>query len=371
MEKEYRLWLISIARIRKGCISKLMGLYGSAEAVYNLSESEINSLSFLNSNEKEAIILKEAGLAKNYINYIVKDGTRFITPDDEDYPTMLFDIEDAPYGLFCRGKLVDLNNNIQIAMVGARKCTQYGYECAKKLSRDAAKNGVIIVSGMAAGIDSAAHEGALEANMPTVAVLGCGVNVIYPSSNHVLMKKIMETGMVVSEYPVNMKPTKYTFPERNRIISGISHGLTVIEATERSGSLITARKASEQGRDLFAVPGNINSPSSVGANRLIRDGARLVTCAEDITEMYEDALKGIRKKYENISSSNEYSIQNEDTNDMEAAISAQLTSEPMELELLAEATGIKPADLSTTLLVMELSGKVIAYPGGKYSKPIL
>lgn len=370
MEKTYRLWLVAIAKIHRYAISKLLELYGSAEAIFNLSEAEIRSFKFLKDDEKDRLCLKEASLAENYLSYIENNNTRFITPVDEDYPTMLLGITDYPQALFCRGKFIDLNSNIQIAMVGARKCTQYGYECAKTLARNAAKDGAIIVSGMALGIDSASHEGALEANRPTVAVLGCGVNVVYPSSNHALMRHIMETGMVISEYPVNQEANKFTFPDRNRIISGISHSLAVIEASERSGSLITARCAKSQGKDLFAVPGNINSPASSGTNRLIKDGARLITCSEDITSHYEDRLKVIREKFASNTNTNEYLPGDKDNNDIESAISSALTSEPQEIDKLAESTGFDTSDISTALLMMELTGKVMTHPGGKYSKPI-
>lgn len=370
MEKMYRLWLAAIVKIHRHTIKKLLDLYGSAEAVYNLSESEIRALKFLKDEEKDRLCLKESGLANNYLEYIEANGTRFITPIDDDYPTMLFDIDDPPQALFCRGKFIDLNDNILIAMVGARKCTQYGYDCAKALARGVAKDGAVIVSGMALGIDSAAHEGALEAKRPTIAVLGCGVNVTYPASNHNLMKRIMETGMVISEYPVNSEAAKFTFPERNRIISGISHGLAVIEASERSGSLITARCAAKQGKDIFAVPGNINSVSSSGTNRLIKDGAHLITCSEDITALYTDRLSQIKEIFSSSDEKNEYLSDDGYNNDIKSAISQALTSEPQTIDRLSEETGFETADISTTLLVMELTGEVMTHPGGKYSKPI-
>ncbi len=370
MEKMYRLWLTAIAKVHRSALCRMLDLYGSAEAIFNLSEDEIRGFRFLSDDEKDRLCLKESALAKNYLEYIEADGTRFITTMDEDYPTMLFDIDDMPQALFCRGKFVDLNNNILVAMVGARKCTQYGYECARTIARGTAREGAVIVSGMAMGIDSAAHEGALEANRPTVAVLGCGVNVVYPSSNRNLMKRIMETGMVISEYPVNTEPTRFTFPERNRIISGISHGLVVVEAGERSGSLITARRALEQGKDLFAVPGNINNSSSSGTNNLIKEGAQLVTCAADITGRYSQRLEIIKERFDISAPKNEYLTADKDNNDIEAAIAGALTSEPLSIDELSDVTGIPAADISTALLMMELSGNVITYPGGKYSKAI-
>ena len=224
---------------------------------------------------------------------------------------------------------------------------------------------------MATGIDSASHEGALEAGMPTIAVLGCGVNVIYPPNNHMLMKRILETGMVISEYPINTEPTKFSFPERNRLISGISSGVAVIEASNRSGSLITARHAAEQGKDLFAVPGNINSTYSSGTNELIKDGAHLVTCAQDITYFYNSQLEYIRSTGKfTYADSNEYYDTNSDNNDIESAILNTLTSDPVTTEQIAESTGLDVSKISAELLIMELSGKVIAYPNGSYSSSI-
>lgn len=371
MERICRLWLLAIARVSRQTVADIIDEYGSAEAFYNLTDDEIKSIKFISKSEKDRILKKDLDLAENYLDYISKNGTRFLIPEDDDFPKALLNIADSPKGLFCRGKWIDMNRNILVAVVGARKCTQYGYSCAKTISKDIARAGAIIVSGMAMGIDSAAHEGALEVNMPTIAVLGCGVNVVYPPSNHALMKRIMETGMVISEYPVNTEPAKHTFPERNRIISGVSNGVVVVEASERSGSLITARYAMEQDKDLFAVPGNINSTYSKGTNELIKDTAKLITCADDITFYYASQLEQIRKDLEkqNIKR-DEYSLTPDDNNDIEQSIISSLTSEPVSIEQLSEITGIEITDLSTALLVMELSGKVISYPDGKYSSAI-
>ncbi|MBQ6999273.1 MAG: DNA-processing protein DprA [Clostridia bacterium] len=371
MEKVCRLWLIAIAKLRRSAISKLLDLYNSAEAVYNISESEIKSLKFLNDEEKDALCKKELELANKYLEYISKNDTKFITPIDEEFPFALFHIEDPPHGLFCRGKFIDMNENVLIAVVGARKCTQYGHECARIISRNVAKEGAVIVSGMATGIDSAAHEGALEAGMPTIAVLGCGVNIVYPPSNHNLMRRIMETGMVISEYPVNTSASKYTFPDRNRIISGISSGVAVIEAGARSGSLITARCAAEQGKDIYAVPGHINSPSSKGTNELIKDGAHLITCAEDVTFNYSARLEYVKSKFYNKkTAANEYLTNPADNNDIETAIANILTAEPMTIDEISAVTGMDIPQINTALLMMELSGTVMTHPSGKYSKPI-
>lgn len=370
MEKMCRLWLCAIIRLSRGDMRSLLEKFGSAEAVYNLSEDEINNISFLNDDAKKHMCLKDIELAENYFDYISKNNTVFLTPDDEDFPKQLFEIDDCPQGLFCRGKFIDMNNNILIGVVGARKCSQYGYECAKTIARDAAREGAIIVSGMALGVDSAAHEGALAANMPTIAVLGCGVNVTYPSSNRVLMNRIMETGMVMSEYPVNTKTSRYTFPERNRIISGISHSLLIAEAGFRSGSLITANLAVKQKKKLFAVPGNINSEFSKGTNDLIQKGAYLTTCAKDITKNYEEELSIMKKTYKKNNADNEYSYISKDNTDMEKSVLSVLTSVPQTVDDISAKTGLSPQDISTAMLLLELSEDVISHPGGKYSLPI-
>ncbi len=371
MERICRLWLIAIAHITKNDMSALLQKYGSAEAIFNLSDEEIRSISFLTDEEKDCLCLRETDLAENYLEYIANNNTRFLIPDDEDYPHQLFNISNPPHGLFCRGSFVDMNSNILIGVVGARKCSQYGYECAKVISRDAAREGAVIVSGMAVGIDSAAHEGALAAKRPTIAVLGCGVNVIYPSSNHNLMKRIMETGMVISEYPVNTKASRYTFPERNRILSGISDAVMVVEASLRSGSLITARYAQQQDKPIFAVPGNINSNLSKGTNGLLKNGAFVTESAEDITSHFSERLKVIKDSMppEKISQ-NEYSFMSGDNNDNEKLIYSLLSSEPQTVDELSIKSDLPPQIVTTTLLIMELNGRVSSYPGGKYSLSI-
>lgn len=371
MEKICRLWMIAIVHITKNDMSALLEKYGSAEAVFNLSDEEIRSISFLTDEEKDCLCRRETDLAQNYLEYIGNNDTRFLIPDDHDFPHQLFDISHPPHGLFCRGNFVDMNSNILIGVVGARKCSQYGYECARIISRDAAREGAVIVSGMAMGIDSAAHEGALVAKRPTIAVLGCGVNVIYPPSNHNLMKRIIETGMVISEYPVNTKASRYTFPERNRILSGISNAVMVVEASLRSGSLITARYAQQQGKRVFAVPGNINSNLSKGTNGLLKNGAFLTECATDITSHFSERLEVIKESLaiEN-NSQNEYSFISNDNNDNEKLIYSLLTSEPQTVDELSLKSGLPPHIVTTSLLFMELNGRTISYPGAKYSLSI-
>ncbi|HEY3415734.1 MAG TPA: DNA-processing protein DprA, partial [Armatimonadota bacterium] len=210
-------------------------------------------------------------------------GIRMLSLQDADYPPRLRAIPDPPCVLFVKGTLPPPEQGA-IAIVGSRRASLYGRHVAAELATGLVQRGFAIVSGMALGADAAAHEGCLRAGGRTVAVLGCGVDVIYPPEHTELYERIAATGAVVSEFPPGAPPTRTTFPIRNRIISGLSAGVVVVEAPEKSGALITADHALEQGREVFAVPGSVNSVQSRGTHRLLRDGARLVECAEDILE---------------------------------------------------------------------------------------
>lgn len=208
-------------------------------------------------------------------------GASLITLNDTAYPMRLGEIFDPPLVLFQRGSLIDADENA-IAIVGTRRATPYGIRMAERLARDLASRGMTIVSGMAEGIDTAAHRGALAAGGRTIAVLGCGVDVVYPESNRTLMEEIAANGAVLSQFSMGMKPMKGNFPIRNRIISGMSLGTVVVQAPARSGALITAHTAVEQGREVFAVPGEVGAPNAEGPHQLIREGAKLIENAEDI-----------------------------------------------------------------------------------------
>ncbi len=207
-------------------------------------------------------------------------GTALIAADDDRYPPLLRHIYDYPPLLYLKGALE--KNDINVALVGSRRATAQGRFTCDRLSRDLASAGVTVVSGGARGIDSAAHQGALAAGGRTIAVMGCGIDVAYPPENEALFEKIAARGALISEYPLGTLPLPHHFPRRNRIISGMSYGIVVVEAAEKSGSLITARMALEQGRDVFAIPGSIESHSSRGTNSLIKSGARLVQDSDDI-----------------------------------------------------------------------------------------
>jgi DNA processing protein len=229
--------------------------------------------------------------------YIIREKIQFILYNDLCYPEKLKYIYNPPVGLFIKGTVPDLSNSL--AIVGARKASDYGRTVAYKFAYELAARGISIISGMAKGVDSSAHKGALDAKAQTVAVIGSGFKHIYPSCNYNLFNEIITDGCVVTEYMPDIRPFASNFPERNRIISGLAKYVLIVEAGERSGSLITANLALEQGKDVFAVPGNIFSPNSVGTNKLIKEGAKLISNIDDILE--EFCLTNKEKQYHDLS----------------------------------------------------------------------
>ena len=225
-------------------------------------------------------------------------GIRILPFDDPAYPSRLRQLNDAPVVLYCRGILPELNRVPVIGVVGTRQASSYGLRCARTLSAQLCACGAAVISGGAAGIDAAAMESALDAGFPTVGVLGCGVDIVYPKTNAALFSRLLDTGCLLSEYPPETPPHKWRFPRRNRIISGISNGVLVVEAPAKSGALITARMAFDQGRDVFVVPGNIDSPCCTGSNALLSDRALAVNCGWDIVKEYSCLYPGILQKRE-------------------------------------------------------------------------
>ena len=247
-------------------------------------------------SERMAQILSDKSLDRTYdiIKFCENTGTGILTYSSENYPQSLRSLKDPPAVLYYAGNMPDLNNRLCIAAVGTRKMSEYGMRSAYKIAYEVASAGAVIVSGMALGIDAVAAGAAISARGTTVAVLGCGIDVIYPKEHSRLYNAICERGAVLSEYPPSTEPHGYNFPVRNRIISGLSQGTVVIDAGIKSGALITARTAILQGRDVYAVPSNIDSENSSGTNSLIRDGAQAVLCGYDIvknyTYLFPDAL---------------------------------------------------------------------------------
>lgn len=280
-------------------------------------------------------------------------GAAVVTMADKDYPKNLLNIYDPPPYLYVKGQLRE--DERSIAVVGSRFASPYGKIATEGISRDLAKKGYAVISGMARGIDTAAHKGALSAGGRTIAVLGSGIDVVYPPENKGLYEEICQAGAVISELPMGTGPLSENFPARNRIISGISLGVVIVEATLKSGSLITATCAAEQGRDVFAVPGNINSKGSKGTNKLIKDGAKLVEDVSDILEEIAPA-SAAPKITANLTK--------------EEALIMEALTEPIQIDDIAGMSGMNIRSISAILLNLELSGMVRQLPGMVFVKNI-
>jgi DNA processing protein len=278
-------------------------------------------------------------------------GLRFLARSDPAFPPSLRAIHDPPPGLFLRGEArPELLSRPGVAVVGARACSAYGRQVARALGRDLAAGGLVVVSGLARGIDAEAHRGALEAAGATVAVLGCGIDRDYPAAHRELARQIAATGLVVAEYAPGVGPAPWRFPARNRIVAGLCAATVVVEARERSGALITADFALEEGREVFAVPGEITSALSAGTNALLRLGATPLTCAEDVLESYGLALPAAAALT---------------LGETATAVLERIRDGAADADELARATGLPAGELAVALTELELAGAV-REDGGVY-----
>ncbi|HML20786.1 MAG TPA: DNA-processing protein DprA [Aggregatilinea sp.] len=284
-------------------------------------------------------------------------GAAALTLDDADYPALLRELPDAPPVLYIKGIVLDMDR-WAVAFVGTRRATVYGRDVTRELIEPLVHAGITIVSGLALGIDAAAHKAALDAGGRTLAVLGCGIDMVYPPEHRHLAAEIVQNGALVTEFPPGTQPEGKNFPVRNRTISGLSLGVVVVEAPESSGALLTADIAAEQGRDVFAVPGNITARTSRGTNRLIQSGAKLVNCAEDIM----DELNLTRSAVEVSTTVREIAPADE----TEQALLAYLDSEPVHIDDLCQRTGLPITRVSSALALMELKGMVSRQEGMSY-----
>lgn len=297
-------------------------------------------------------------LEKQELDRLAQKGYGVVTMSDPDYPPLLLQIPDPPPILYVHGAIE--NTSRTVAVVGSRNATRYGITITRRLCADLARLGMIVVSGMARGIDTAAHVGALNGKGKTVAVLGSGLECVYPSENRKLFDQIAENGAVVSEFPLLTEPEPYNFPRRNRIISGMSLGVVIVEATKRSGSLITARLAAEQNREVFAVPGSVQSFKSTGTHTLIKQGAKLVEHANDILEEFSHVLATgpDTDRPETHAPEPEPALPSE-----EALVLDALDVYPVHIDELVRKTGMAAGTLSGILIKLEIKGMVKQSPG--------
>lgn len=287
MDTVYWIWLSLCCGEGNNSGSVLLDKYEDPKAIYNLEKEEIENTSGVSERAKAAICRKDISEAERIFEHCQRENIGIMTLDSPVYPERLKRIYAKPLVLYYRGRIPDIDDNLLIACVGMRKCSENGIKIAYRLGAELSAGGAVVVSGMARGIDGACARGALSANGRTIAVLGSGIDVIYPPEHKDLYNRIIKNGAVITEYAPGAAPEGHHFPTRNRIISGLCQGTCVIEADAKSGALITAEKAEIQGRDVFAFPGNVLDPKSEGTNRLIKNGATLVRGAIDILKEYQ------------------------------------------------------------------------------------
>lgn len=396
----YWIWLSEALGQGEKTLELISYYNWNAEEIYKASVRDIFSLGIYTLQKVKKFKAYPLEKAEKSFNDAVSTGIKIITPQSEFFPKQLKKIDNAPLVLYLRGDESVLKNELSISVVGAREASDYGCAVAKALSSALAAKGFTIVSGGARGIDSEAHFGALEEGGKTVCVMGCGLNANYLAEMNPMREKIAENGVVISEYPPKSPASRTTFPVRNRIISALTLGTIVVEAGERSGSLITARLALEQGKDVFAVPGDLVHSSFLGTNRLIRDGAIPVFSPNDILEEYyseyydkivdktrfpDDEIIRRAQKYllkpkqesaEKISAN-----VNENKEKREAVkrevpdylteeakkIYAVLTNEPTHVDLLSEQSGLTVAQTLSALTELEVYSLVTALSGRRYT----
>lgn len=282
MEEYYMMWLSRIPSIGVRKALLLLEHFGTAEAIWKACLSELKEAKGVGSFCCQAVQnAKDEAQLEQWIKELEQKRIRFVSIKDREYPFLLKEIYDPPVGFYMRGFLPD-DNIDKVSIVGARKCSRYGASVAYKLAGDLAKANIVIVSGMATGIDGIAHKGALDNGGQTIAVLGTGVDICYPLEHRELMERIIQNGCVISEYPPQTQVHSKNFPKRNRIISGLSPMTIVVEAGKRSGTLITADQALDNGREVYVVPGNVTSALSEGTNNLIKQGCPIITEYEDV-----------------------------------------------------------------------------------------
>jgi len=337
-----------IDKIGPARMKKLINFFGNPEIAWKANWTDLKQAGLEESVIESLIQQRDTFDPEKEFQKLEQLGIKIITLDNDEYPPSLKEIYNPPFALYVKGSI--RSENINIAIVGSRKVTPYGKQVTQALARNLAEAGLTIVSGMATGIDTIAHTESLKAGKETIAVLGNGLDTqnIYPPTNRRLAEEISASGAIISEYPIGTPPLRHHFPSRNRIISGLSVGVIVTEATEESGALITAKHAIDQNKEIFAVPGSIFSESSVGTNNLIKSGACPITSAREILEELNltfatDFIKNRKIVPESAE---------------EKIILDNLSKEPIHIDKLAEKTNLSTPKITATLTLMEMKGKV-------------
>ncbi|MGQ9546083.1 MAG: DNA-processing protein DprA [Dehalococcoidia bacterium] len=352
-ELKYWVGFSQIPGIGRVRVAQLMEHFGSLENAWKAPEGKLRQAG-LDSRSVDALVMLRPRISLDAeMEKLERYRVRVLTCDGPDYPSRLKEIYDYPPVLYVRGSL-PADEEPCLAIVGTRRPTIYGRQVTEEIVADLAGSGVTIVSGLARGIDSIAHRAALDAGAKTIAVFASGLDIFYPGENAKLAQEIMEHGALVSEYPLGVRPKADNFPLRNRIMSGLSLGVLVVEAGERSGALITAHQAVEQNREVFAIPGSILSPASQGTNRLIQEGAKLVRNYADILQELNLAIVVQQPEIKGFSLAEQSGIEGS----AESAILKQLGTEPSHIDEICRRSGLSMPEVSSTLAMLELKGIV-------------
>jgi len=333
----------------------LLDYFGDVERAWHASAEELRRAGLDRRSLKNMLATRTALDLDRELERIAAVGAQVLTWESSGYPRLLREIHDPPPLLYVKGTLTE-EDSWAVAVVGTRRASTYGREVTRRLTKALARSGITIVSGLARGIDGQAHQAALEAGGRTIAVLGCGIDLIYPPEHRKLTQQIIAQGALISDYPLGTRPEGSNFPPRNRIISGLSLGVLVTNAGVRSGALITADYAAEQGRDVFAVPGSILMHSCAGTNALIQDGAKVVLVPEDILEELNLTMVAEQSEARQVLPANE----------REAAMLTHLSAEPTHVDELGQQVGLPISQVTSTLALMELKGMVRQVGGMKY-----
>lgn len=343
-DKEYWYWLCTLTELGQKKKEAVLSFFTSPEAAFKEKLEAFSDIGVLTEKDIDRINLsrKEERVTESYAK-LAEKGIYFVTIEDEEYPKKLKNIYEPPLGIFYKGRL-PRESTVNIAVIGARNCSDYGRETARSFSRELAKAGAGVISGLAAGIDGAAHEGALRGGGDTFGVLGCGVDICYPVENFNLYLNMGAKGGLLSEYSPMTQPRAYHFPMRNRIISGLADGILVVEAREKSGSLITVDYGLEQGKNIYAIPGRPGDVLSNGCNNILKMGAKMCTEPQDILEDYSQICKKITKdvkKNDNLLDANE------------KIVYACLSRIPKHLNDIAKEAGLPIGILASVLFQLE------------------
>lgn len=343
-------------RIRRS----LLDQFGTPSQILNAPRQDLLNVPGIGEKLANAIIYRTAkSTAEEELQRCRAAGYQLLFEESDDYPSLLREMPDPPALLYCKGEILP-EDELAVAIVGSRKCTHYGLQQAEKMAAALARAGVTVVSGLARGIDQAAHRGALKAGGRTIAVMATGLSHIYPPEHRELSEQVSEQGALVTEFPLDQAPVAGLFPQRNRIISGLSMGVLLIEAGRKSGALHTARHAYEQGRDVFAVPGRIDHPASAGCHDLIRDGAMLVRSVEDVLEGLSPAKTPVKvSENREVHTPRELSL-----SDFERDVLNLVTLEPQHLNEIVQSSNLDSSRILSTLTVLEMRKVVKRLPGG-------